>query len=100
MPILLGLISKLITKNYHDQIKKLYYFKESWQYQTFRFLKSELCYGSPSSGFTRTSPSLWARGQDLFLVISGSWVQASSATSMVYLLKATQSLHLVNPYVI
>ena len=35
-------------------------------------------------GFTRNSAPLWARGQDAFLVIRGSRVQAQLATQECY----------------
>ena len=37
------------------------------------------CYGSTSSGLTRISTPLWARGQDTFLAIYGARVQAHLA---------------------
>ena len=49
--------------------------------------KSCCCYGIPVVDFLYISVPLWARGQDAFLVICKSRVQAPPGTSMVSLLK-------------
>ena len=80
----------LLTQLFVVKIKYILLFRMSFE-------KVRDCYGRTSSGFMRISAPLWARGQDAYLVIRGTRVQAPSAIYMVYLLKATQSLHLVTP---